>query len=146
MTASATDVLRKYHELELTFDQVERKRVARRCDLLKRVLDDAELREELAGEASRRQGAFPIRTAHPDWAVRLAEVLENPARSATVRCALVDYSRQLYAEAVETSGFQPLAEWLTTTVTMPILSDLARDLLYHGTTPWRYAPASKEMM
>lgn len=146
MSASATDVLRKYRELDLTFDQVERKRVACHCEMLKRVLDDGELRKELAGEASRRQGAFPIRTAHPDWAVRLAAEVQNPARSVAVRRALVDGSLQLYAEAIESSGFQPLAEWLTTTEDVPILSDIARDLLYQGTTPWRYAPVSKEMM
>ena len=74
---------------------------------------------------------FHLRSEHPDWARRLAEVLRNPEGrySSSFRKQVFDYARELHSEnQAGDPGTLSLVEFLTARMTVPVLSEIAREL------------------
>lgn len=122
---TADDILRRYRAMPETYETVETARVTQAKELLRRVLVDVALQDELSGEYLSRQRGFP-RSSHPDWAVGLAYGLVKDEPRA--RRTIWDYGKQLHDEA-SASDNQPLATLLAREIEIRILSDVARGLL-----------------
>jgi hypothetical protein len=129
---TAQDILGSYTRLEETFESYEARRLAWVRDVLRRVVTEIALQEKLATELKVRREGFFVRSEYPDWARRLAEVLRNPdgKYSEGTRKLVYGFARDLHAEAAGPRVLgRPLAEFLVRDGSVPVLSDIARELL-----------------
>jgi hypothetical protein len=126
------EIVGRFAAVDETFEQLEARRRARARDLLRRVLSDLSLQDDLCREARMHRDGFHGRSEHPGWARRLAEVLRNPEGrySTPLRKQVFEYARELHSEHRSgDSEALSLVEFLTARMKVPVLSEIAHELV-----------------
>ena len=126
----ASDILAPFVRISASFGDYENDRRAHVRELLRRVLVNVGLQQELCAEMRIRRQGYPTRSEYPDWALRLAEVIRNPEHkySRAVRELVFQYGKQLHEESADPGNTSALATYLTTELDVPVLSAIAREL------------------
>jgi len=132
---SAKEILTRFYEATDTFSEYRKKSAKVAHEMLGKVLQDVELQRELSIEYEVVEiKKYPARLPFPGWARHLSYVLTDPDNkySELVKEKIYSMCRDLYLEFVKETDDRNLTKALKSEGSVPILSDMAKDLWIGG--------------